>query len=888
MDHYKLFIDGQFVEASGKEVMESIDPGTGQVFATVAKAGAADAEKAILAARRAFDKGEWSRLTPRARADIVNHFADEIAKQSLRLTMLESTDSGQTVRLASLWGMMGQGILRNLAYHATHKFVWEEEILCSGNVFSPGRDYIRREPLGVCVGIAAWNFPFFQAIQKVAHAIIMGNTVVVKPASITSCSATIIGEAAMAAGIPKGVINIITGPGAELGKVLCTHPAVDKVSLTGSTEVGRTIMKLASDTMKRVTMELGGKSANIILDDADMELAVSGAAFGTFWHQGQVCESGTRILVPAKIHDEFVEKLKNRAESLRVGYQLLPDTHLGPMASEVQLKTVEGYVKLGKEEGAGVITGGKRPEVAGISGGYYYAPTIFTNVRNDMRIAQEEIFGPVVCVLKYEDEEEAISIANDSTYGLGGGLFSSNMARAQRIAKEIRTGTMWINAYHAFGDFAPFGGYKQSGFGRENGDEGLKAYTQVKRVHIGSYADKDNNYVMTRFITDNIKYGNILPFECHTNIISGKGCLPAISKEMTKLRCSRALILTDQGVQKAGLLKLVQDALGDFCVGVYDTIAQDSDVDTVDDAASYARELKADSIVSVGGGSVIDTGKVVCVTLKNGGTADDHFALYRLIERQTPHIVIPTTSGTGSEVTNAAVIKSKKSGRKMVVLDPFIVPDVAILDPCFTVTLPASLTAHTAMDAMTHAVESLTGAMPHPFSDANSLHAVRLIRENLPKAIANGHDEDARMKLQTAATLGGFAINMTQTALVHAMAHTLGALYEVPHGLGCGILLPKVMRFNVDHATDKLAMVAEALGVKAPGMSAKDAALAAADGIEKLMESVGHPLRLRDIGVPEAGLQMAAFHALGDAAILFNARPVTDPVQVIELYKQAY
>jgi acyl-CoA reductase-like NAD-dependent aldehyde dehydrogenase/alcohol dehydrogenase class IV len=887
MDHYKLFIDGEFVESTSGEVMESIDPGTGIPFATVAKANAADAEKAVMAAKRAFDSGKWSGLSPRERADIIYIFADEIAKQSMRIAVVEAMDSGQVIRLSGLWGMMSQMVLRNFGYYAAHKFPWQEEFN-SGNVFAPGRDYIRREPIGVCVGIVPWNFPIYQAVWKIAHSIVMGNTVVVKPASATPLTACILGEAALAAGIPKGVINILPGPGAELGNVLCTHPAIDKVSLTGSTEVGRMIMKLASDTVKKVTLELGGKSANIILDDADLNLAASGAAFGTFMHQGQVCESGTRILVSSKIHDQFVEKLKERTEALRVGYQLLPESHMGPLVSADQISKVEQYVNIGQEEGARLVTGGKRVEVPGMSGGYYFAPTIFANVKNDMRIAQEEIFGPVVCVLKYDDDEEAISIANDSIYGLAGGVFSSNMARAQRIAGKVRTGTMWINSYHAFGDFAPFGGYKQSGVGRELGETGLKEYTQVKRVHVCSYANPDTNFTLSRLSTDKQQLGSFLPFNCHTNVVSGKGCLASISKEVVNLHCSRALILTDQGVLKAGLTQLAQDALGDFCVGVFDRIEQDTALETVDEAVALARKINADCIVSVGGGSVIDTGKAVCVTLKNGGKADDHITLMRLAERQTPHIVIPTTSGTGSEVTNACVIKSKTSDRKVFILDHYIVPDVAILDPCFTVTLPPSLTAQTAMDAMTHAIESLSGAMGHPFSDANSMHAIRLIKENLPKAIANGHDEDARSNLQTAATMGGWAINMTQTALAHSMAHTIGALYNLPHGMACGIMLPKVMRFNVDHATDKLAMAAEALGVRMLGMNDREAALAAADDIEKLMKSVNHPTRLRDVGVPKEGLETAALHALGDATVLFNPRPITDPAQVLDLYKQAY
>ena len=887
MDHYKLFIDGQFVEASDGGVMESIDPGTGQPFATVAKATPADAEKAVMAARKAFDRGEWSGLSPRARADIVYLFADEIAKQSLRIAMVEAMDSGQCIRLSSLWGMMCQGALRNFAYYAVHKFPWEEEILSSGNVFAPGRDYIRREPIGVCVGIVPWNFPSLQAVWKIAHAIVMGNTIVVKPASSTPLSACIIGEAAQAAGIPAGVVNILPGPGAELGDVLCTHPAVDKISLTGSTEVGRTIMRLASETVKKVTLELGGKSANIILDDADMNLATATAAFGTFWHQGQVCESGTRILVPATMHDEFVEKLKKRADAMKIGYQLLPESHLGPLVNDVQLAKVESYVELGRKEGGCIAAGGKRVEIAGM-GGYYFAPTVFTDVKNSMRIAQEEIFGPVVCVIKYDDEDEAVSIANDSPYGLAGGVFSRNSERAQKIAHRIRTGTMWINSYHAFGDFAPFGGYKQSGVGRELGETGLREYTQVKRVHVSSYANPDTNFTMWHLVSDNPKVGNFLPFHSHTNVISGKGCLASIAKEVASLKCTRALVLTDKGVREAGLTQMVQNALGDFCVGVFDKIGQDSDLDTVDEATELARELNADCIVSVGGGSVIDTGKAACVTLKNGGKADDHIILMRLTERQPPHIVIPTTSSTGSEVTNACVIKSKVAGRKVFILDPYIVPDVAILDPCFTVTLPPSLTAQTAMDAMTHAIESLTGAMPHAFSDGNAMHAIRLIKENLPKVMANGQDEEARGNLQTAATMAGWAINMTQTALAHATAHTLGALYDIPHGMACGIMLPKVMRFNVDHATDKLAMAAEALGIREPGMSNRDAALAAADDIEKLMSSVKHPLRLRDVGVPEDGLEIAAFHALGDATVLFNPRPVTDPGDVLALYRQVY
>ncbi len=484
MDSYKLFIDGDFVDAQSGETFESIDPGTGAVIARVARAGTADAEAAIAAARRAFDHGEWSGLAPEARARKCYDFADQIAAQGIRLAVMESMDSGQIIGLSKFWGMLASGTLRNLGYYAATRFPWEEEIPFSGNVFAPAREYIRREPIGVCVGIIPWNFPISMASWKIAHAIIMGNTIVLKPASVTPLTALIMAEAAQAAGIPPGVINVLTGPGAELGNTLCTHPDVDKIAFTGSTVVGAHIMRLASDTVKKVTLELGGKSANIILDDADPELAVEGAIFGTFFHQGQVCESGTRVLVAGKIYDEFVERMRKRAEELRVGYQLLPGTHQGPLVSADQLATVEGYVRLGIDEGAELVTGGARVQPPGFEGGFYYTPTIFANVRNDMRIAQEEIFGPVVCVERFDSDEEAVTMANDSMYGLAGGVFSNNNARAERIARQVRTGTMWINNFHIFADFAPFGGYKQSGVGREFGPEGLEPFLESKSISL--------------------------------------------------------------------------------------------------------------------------------------------------------------------------------------------------------------------------------------------------------------------------------------------------------------------------------------------------------------------------------------------------------------------
>ncbi|KJS29514.1 MAG: aldehyde dehydrogenase [Desulfatitalea sp. BRH_c12] len=879
-----MFIDGKFVEAASGEVFETIDPGTGSPFATVAKAGKADAEAAIAAARKSFDSGIWSNLSPAARADMIYDFADQVAQKTMQLAITESQDAGHVIRLSKFWGGLGAAMLRNLAYYASRDFPWQEEIPYSGNVFAPGREWIRREPIGVCVGIIPFNYPASNAIWKIGMSIIMGNSIILKPATSTPLTALIIAEAAQAAGIPMGVINVLTGPGGELGKILCTHPDVDKIAITGSTEVGQQIMKMAADTVKKVTLELGGKSANIILDDADIDLAVNGACFGTFFHQGQVCVSGTRVLVPAKIYDEFVEKMKKRTEEIRVGYQLFPTSHMGPLANAAQLANVEHYVKLGQKEGAKLLTGGKRVEMEGLEGGYYYAPTIFTDVKNSMRIAREEIFGPVCCVIKYDRDEEAI--ANDSIYGLGGGVFSRSNTRAVRVAEKIQTGTVWINNYHIFADFCPFGGYKQSGVGRELGTVGLAEYTQVKRIHLNSFAAVESNITMSCF-SDETKVA-LTQYRCPTNVISGHGTLHAIYKDVVNLGCRRVMILTDPGVRKAGLVQLVQEALVQFCVGIFDDIPQDTDLDVVDAATAKARDLNADCIVSVGGGSVIDTAKAVCVTLKNGGKCNDHIAMNRLQEPQMPHIVIPTTSGTGSEVTNVSVIKSKKAGRNVFLVDPRIIPNTAILDPQFTLTLPPGLTVTTAMDAMTHAMEALTSIMAQPICDGQALQAIRLIREYLPKVVANPKDETARNQLQIGATMAGWAFTVAQVGLAHAMAHTLGFLYNVPHGAACGILLPAVMRFNIDFAADKLAMAAQALGINTAELDDKAAASAAADTIEKLMKETGHPMRLRDVKVPEDGLDMAAFHAICDSAALFNARPVGDPGEIAVLYKQVF
>jgi alcohol dehydrogenase class IV len=349
------------------------------------------------------------------------------------------------------------------------------------------------------------------------------------------------------------------------------------------------------------------------------------------------------------------------------------------------------------------------------------------------------------------------------------------------------------------------------------------------------------------------------------------------------------MVLTDEGVANAGLAELVKESLADFCAGIYREIPSDPDIEAVDRAVEAARELRADGIVSVGGGSVIDAGKVVCVALKSGGNADDYLnRWFALTEAQTPHIVVPTTAGTGSEVTNVAVITSKNAGRKLFLADRWIIPNAAILDPRFTLTLPVPMTVSTAMDALTHAIEALTSTMSNPICDGHALNAISLIHRNLPLVIANGKDEKARLALQIAATAAGWAFTTAQVGLAHAMAHSVGTLYKVPHGTACGIVIAKVMRYNLDCATEKLALIARQFGVNTVGIDQRDAALAAAEAVEALMKKVGHPLGLREVGVPEDALPQCALHAIADSAVLFNARRVTDPGEVLALFQQAF
>ncbi len=481
--YHQLYIDGTWRDASAGRTFTVYEPATGLPLANVASGSAADVDSAVAAARAAFDKGPWPHTAPAERANILHAIADALEEHTHELAELETRDVGATLRKTTYLDIpLGIDQMRTFAElarrHPYEPLPWIDMPSVSWN-------FVWREPVGVCGQIIPWNTPFLMAIWKIAPALATGNTVVIKPPTLAPLSTIAIVRIIHETGLlPRGTLNMVAGRGAEVGEHLVSHPDVDKVAFTGSTEVGRRIMSLAAGSIKRVTLELGGKSPSIVLPDADLDLVTDGVLFGAFLHAGQYCESGTRCFVHDSLHDELIERLSTRLSRVRLGDPLDLETDVGPLISEGQRQRVEGYIELGHHEGARLVCGGRRPRGDIFERGPYIEPTIFTNVRNSSRLAQEEIFGPVLSVIPYKTVSEAIALANETMYGLAGAVWSRDLQAAIEVAKRIRTGTIWINDHHLINALAPFGGYKQSGYGRELGAYGLNAYTEEKHIHV--------------------------------------------------------------------------------------------------------------------------------------------------------------------------------------------------------------------------------------------------------------------------------------------------------------------------------------------------------------------------------------------------------------------
>jgi acyl-CoA reductase-like NAD-dependent aldehyde dehydrogenase len=464
------------------------NPANGEMIAEVVDANPADVDRAVQAAKSAFYDGRWSKLTPAARSLALLRLAELLEGRADEFARLESENTGKPYAFVSAGADLPFAI-DNLRFFAAA--ARDTHGSSAGEYLAGYTSIYRREPVGVVGQIAPWNYPLMMAIWKLGPALATGNTVVLKPASVTPVMALELARVFDEVGFPKGVVNIITGPGGVIGDAMTTHPDVDKVAFTGSTEVGRDIMAKAAGTLKKVTLECGGKGANIVLNDASWDIAVDGSIWASFYHQGQVCESGTRLMLDKADHDAFVEQMVAKLNAMKMGDPLDPATQLGPVVSEAQMKAVLDYVEIGRKEGATLACGGARATGGDLDKGWFVQPTLFTGVTNDMRIAREEIFGPVLAVLKYDTVDDAIAMANDSIYGLSAGVWSQDMEKARSVAARLRSGTIWINEWHMLSERAPFGGYKQSGVGREFGDEGLNAYTELKTLYVDDAKTRD-------------------------------------------------------------------------------------------------------------------------------------------------------------------------------------------------------------------------------------------------------------------------------------------------------------------------------------------------------------------------------------------------------------
>jgi phenylacetaldehyde dehydrogenase len=475
----EMLINGKWIESASGKTFPTYDPSTGEVLARIAEGDREDIDRAVKAARAAFEIGPWSRLSSSERGRLVWKLADLIEQHLEEFAELESLDNGKPLKVARAADVpLAVDLFRYMAGWATKI---EGSTIPISVPYTPGAKYLAytlREPVGVVGQIIPWNFPLLMAAWKLGPALATGCTVVIKPAEQTPLSCLLLGELVQEAGIPDGVVNIVPGYGETAGAALAAHPDVDKIAFTGSTEVGKLILQAASGNLKKVSLELGGKSPNVVFGDVDLDSAIAGSSSAIFFNHGQCCCAGSRLYVEHDIFDKVVEGVSARAEKIRVGPGMESSTDMGPLVSEEQLNRVCGYLESGFSDGAKAVTGGKRHG----DKGYFVKPTVLVNTNDNMKVVQEEIFGPVVTAIPFKDPSDLVTKANDSVYGLAAGIWTRDIQKAHRLAAQMRAGTVWINCYNIFDAALPFGGYKQSGWGREMGREALELYTEVKAV----------------------------------------------------------------------------------------------------------------------------------------------------------------------------------------------------------------------------------------------------------------------------------------------------------------------------------------------------------------------------------------------------------------------